>query len=70
MQEYHNPPFPSAKTAVGICGSYTKTLSGNQYIVSFTDIYGRWPECFPVHNKKAETISYLEVEETFPRFGA
>jgi len=70
IQESDIPPFPFAKIAVDICGPYPKTLSGNQYIVSFIDIYSGWPECFPVPNKKAETVCHLLIEEIFPRFGA
>ena len=33
-------------------------------------MYSGWPECFPVPNKKAETVSHLLMEEIFPRFGA
>ena len=70
MQESDVPPFPFAKIAVDICGPYPQTTSGNQYIVTFIDIYSGWPECFPVPNKKAETVSHLLMEEVFPRFGA
>ena len=38
--------------------------------MSFNDIYSGWPESFPVLNKKAETVSYLLIEEIFSRFGA
>ena len=36
----------------------------------FIDMYSGSPECFPVPNKKAETVSHLLMEEIFPRFGA
>ena len=70
MQETDMPPFPFAKIALDISGPYPQTLSGNQYIVTFIDMYSGWPEAFAVPNKKAETVAYLLIEEIFPRFGA
>ena len=70
MQECDLPPFPFAKLALDISGPYPKTHSGNQYIVTFIDMYSDWPEAFAVPNKKAETVVHLLVDEIFPRFGA
>ena len=70
MQECDLPPFPFAKLALDISGPYPKTHSGNQYIVTFIDMYSGWPEAFSVPNKKAETVVHLLVDEIFPRFGA
>ena len=39
MQESDFSPFPFTKIAVDICGPYPKTLSGNQYTITFIDIY-------------------------------
>lgn len=50
-------------------GPYNKTLSRNQYIVLFIDIYSRWSEGFPIRNKKSESVSHLLVKEIFTRFG-
>ena len=70
MQEYDTPPFPFAKIALDISGPYPKTDSGNQYIVSFIDLYSGWPEIFAVPDKKGSTVANLLMEEIFPRFGA
>ena len=70
MQECDMPPFPFAKLALDISGPYPKTSSGNQYIVTFIDMYSGWPEAFAVPNKKAETVAHLLIDEIFPRFGA
>lgn len=70
MQETDMPSFPFAKIALDISGPYPRTLSGNQYIVTFIDMYSGWPEAFAVPNKKAETVVHLLIEEIFPRFGA
>ena len=64
------PPFPFAKLALDISGPYPKTHLGNQYIVTFIDIYSGWPEAFAVPNKKGETMVHLLIDEIFPRFGA
>ena len=56
MQECALPPFPFAKLALDISGPYTKTPSGNQYIVTFIDMYSGWPEAFAAPSKKAETL--------------
>lgn len=70
MQECDMPPFPFAKLALDISGPYPKTNSGNQYIVTFIDMFTGWPEAFAVPNKKAETVAHLLIDEIFPRFGA
>ena len=70
MQECDMPPFPFAKLALDVSGPYPKTHSGNQYIVTFIDMYSGWPEAFAVPNKKAETVVNLLIDEVFPRFGA
>ena len=70
MQESDMPPYPFAKIALDITGPYPKTHSGNEYIVTFIDMYSGWPEAFAVPNKKAETVAHLLMEEIFPRFGA
>ena len=67
-QECDLPPFPFAKLALDISEPYSKTHSGNQYIVTFIDIYNGWPEAFAVPNKKTETVVHLLVEEIFPSF--
>lgn len=69
IQECDFPPFPFAKIALDVSGPYPKTHSGNQYIVTFIDMYSGWPEAFAVPNKKAETVVHLLVDEIFPRFG-
>ena len=69
MQECDMPPFPFAKLALDVSGPYPKTHSGNQYMVTFIDMYSGWPEAFAVPNKKAETVANLLIDEIFPRFG-
>ena len=69
IQECDLPPFPFAKLALDISGPYPKTHSGNQYIVTFKDMYSGWPEGFAVPNKKGETVVHLLIDEIFPRFG-
>ena len=70
IQECDLPPFPFAKLALDISGPYPKTHSGNQYIVTFIDMYSGWPEAFAVPNKKGETVVHILIDEIFPRFGA
>ena len=70
MQESDMAPFPFAKVALDVTGPYPKTHSGNQYIVTFIDMYSGWPEAFAVADKKAETVVGLLMDEIIPRFGA
>ena len=70
IQECDLPPFPFAKLALDISGPYPKTHSGNQYILTFIDMYSGWPEAFAVTYKKGETVVRLLTDEIFPRFGA
>lgn len=43
------------------------SLSENEYIVSFIDIYYGWPETFPVLHKSADNILHLILEVFYPR---
>lgn len=61
-------PFHFIKIGLDISGTYSETLSRNQYIVTFIDMYPGWSEAFAVPNKKTQTIAYLLVDEIFPKF--
>lgn len=64
------PPFSFAKIGLDLSGPYTKSLSGNRYIVGFVDFYSGWPESFNVPDKTAATIAHSIIEEIFSRYGA
>ena len=49
-------------------GRYPKTLSGNEYIISFVDWYSGWCEAFPVPDKRSEHVVHLILEEIVPRY--
>lgn len=69
MQEYNIPSFPFAKIPLDISGLYPQTLSGNEDIVTFIDMYSSWLETFVIPNKKSQTTAHLIVDEIFPRIG-
>ena len=62
--------YPFLRVGVDVVGPLPQTLSGNKYIVVFTDSFTRWPEAFPVPEQKEETIAQLLVEELICRYGA
>ena len=67
VQESDMSPYPFAKIAIDLSGSYPETMSGNKYIIGFIDIYSGYPEAFAVKDKKAETVAHLLMEEIIPR---
>ena len=58
------------KLSLDLSGPYPTTLSGNQYIIAFVDLYSGWPEAFAVPDKNAETIPDLIIDKIFSRFGS
>lgn len=62
--------YPFERVGVDVVGPLPQSLSGNKYIVVFTDSFTRWPEAFAVPEQKEETIAQLLVEEVVCRFGA
>ena len=70
LQETDISPYPFAKIGLDLSGPYPRTLSGNMYIVSFIDLYSRWPMAFAVPDKSAENIVHLLIGEVFPAHSA
>ena len=68
LQETDVPWYPFAKVSVYLSGHYPKTLSGNEYIISFVDWYSGWCEAFPVPDKRSEYVAHLILEEIVPRY--
>ena len=62
--------YPFERVGVDVVGPLSESLSGNKYIVVFTDSFTRWTEAFAVPEQKEETIAQLLVEEIVCRFGA
>ena len=60
---------PLDHMATDILGPLPITPQGNHYIFGVTDHFSKWVEIFPVVNYKAETCTYLLVEEVFMRYG-
>ena len=55
--------------SVDIDGHLSKTLSGNQYILTAIDWYSGYLEAWPLPDKGANGIAHLKFDETFPRYG-
>lgn len=70
LQETELPPYAMAKVSLDLSGPYPTTMSNNKYIVSFVCWYSCFPEAFAVPDKTADTISYLILNEIFPRYGS
>ena len=64
------PNYPFERIGVDAVGPLPETLSGNKYIIVFTDSFTRWTEAFAVPEQKEETVAQLLVEEIVCRFGA
>lgn len=69
LQKSDIPQYAFAKLSLDLSGPYSKTLSGNNYIIAFVAWYTGWPEAFAVADKTADTVTHLILEEIYPRFG-
>ena len=56
----------SLQLGIDVSGPYSKTLSGNKYIIGFVHWYSGWPEAFSVPDKTAEIVVHLLLEEIIP----
>ncbi len=58
------------RLAMDILGPFPTTLSGNRYIIVFSDYYSRWPEAFALPSVEASRIAQLIIDEILARHGA
>lgn len=57
------------RISIDVQGPFKKSRTGNEYIVTFLDIYSRWTEIFATSDATAETIASLLVNEIILRYG-
>ena len=62
-------PYPFAKIGLDLSGPYPKNLCGDRYIIRFVDWYSVCCKAFAVHDKTAESVAHLLIDEIIPRFG-
>lgn len=61
---------PGSDWAVDLMGPLPTTENGMKYICIFMDRFTRWPEAFPIPDKKSSTVAKLFLEKIVCRFGA
>ena len=61
---------PASDWAVDLMGPLPPTENGDKYICVFMDRFTKWPEAFPIPDKRASTIAALLMEKIICRFGA
>ena len=61
-------PFPFACLSLDLSGPFRQTISGNNYIISFVDLYSGWVEAYPLQEKSAEAVIQILLNEIIPRF--
>ena len=64
MTDILNIPFD--KIAIDLVTYLNIATSGNQHILTITDHLTGWPEAFPVHNKKVDTIVCVLMNNYLP----
>ena len=69
IQTTSSPPFPMAVVQLDLSGPFKKTLSGNEYIASFTCVYSGWIEAFSMPDKTAQSVLECLIEQFIPRHG-
>ena len=62
------PPYPFACLSLDLSGPFRQTISGNNYIISFVDIYSGWVEAHPIPDKSSESVVQILLNEIIPRF--
>ena len=67
VQETGMPPYPMAHLQLDLSGPHRKTLSGNQYLCTFIDVYSGWPEVFCLADKTAQSVVECLLEYIIPR---
>ncbi len=61
---------PFDRVAVDVVGPLPQTLSGNRFIVGFTDYHTKWAEAFPTSDHTATTVAQLLLTEIVCRHGS
>jgi len=63
------PGAPHERWYISLTGPHPKSDRGHTWILTCIDSFTKWAEAFPLHNKEAQTIAKVLVEQVFTRFG-
>lgn len=55
--------------AIDITGKHPKSMRGNEYIITVTDLFSKWSEAFPVRTHKAPVVAKVLLDQFICRFG-
>ena len=61
LQMMDIPDQPFDKIAIDLITDLNVSLSGNQHIITISDLLIGWPEAFPIPNKNADTIVHVFI---------
>ena len=61
--------YPMQRVHIDIMGPFTKSRSGNVYVLMIVDQFTRWLECFALPDQTAEKVADKAVKEFFCRLG-
>ena len=65
-----DPRYPHQIVSMDIAGPFTRSARGNIYLLNFVDHLTGWADCYPLRNKRGETVADILQREYFPRYGS
>ena len=63
------PMFPFMKVACDFVGPLPRTLSNNDHILHFHDLYSGWMMCFPTADKSSDTVCSILINDVIGQHG-
>ena len=67
MQDMPLPNYPFEFVAIDTAGPFVEADDGSLYVITVIDHFSGWPECYATHDKTANTVARLLLEEFIPR---
>lgn len=67
--QVYNVGSPFERIALDILGPFSKTSSGNRFLLVVTDYFTRWPEAIPLPNHQAISVAEALVTHIISRYG-
>ena len=64
------PFYPHQIVSVDLCGPFTRSQQGHTYLLNFICHLTGWADCYPISNKRGETVANILQREYIPRYGA
>ncbi|KAJ4441307.1 hypothetical protein ANN_11161 [Periplaneta americana] len=69
LQEFGEVVKPFELVSMDILGPFSKTTSGNVYLLTFMDAFTKWSEAIPIPDQTAETVAREFVTKIIARHG-